>query len=215
MLKFIILTILLSLAANGSAVAKQDNDSLLKQIDELHQMYADYNFIDNAYDHMHSVRKELSEALMANFYLQSKATPDGSNVYMASKFSEDLSFKLSEMELSKNALNQRKVLPQLEEFKKIVNQMLDNVYKDYSNYQKIKTVMAIINDSNLRETLKVTGSDEEKQIVQSNPTIETVMMERTNIDKELEGLEEKLSQEQDKLIEYHKKLAESIKADIS
>lgn len=195
------------------AFAQKGSDALLKQIDELHQMYADYNRVDNVYDRSNGVQKAVYEAL-TNSVINMGGVEKGeaSRLYVASEISEEAAFEISDLQVQAEELNKTPISPRLIRLKGIVNRIVKKTLKQYTYYREILRLHAMSLNPVPPVGISYSGNSGKQESIEevAKRLTETFSVwEATNAD--LKILDEALIKEQDNLIQIYKSLAEEIK----
>ncbi|MEI7751709.1 MAG: hypothetical protein WCJ71_06425 [Candidatus Omnitrophota bacterium] len=199
------------LATNLYAEPPKNKTETLKTLDEIQQMYADYNYIDDVYDTLKDVRRSISNATaQASTASQMNLSPD-SKAYMAAGYSESLKGEVDNLVFIEAELNKKEITPRLQGVRKIINEMIQQVYAEYSNYKEGMWWLAARKDPQLVKNLITTGSASRDGITGTDEDMKKIMSNIQAMEKKFEELEEQLPKEQKALIEYHKQLVGKVK----
>lgn len=167
------------------------------RVDEMHEMYRDYNEIDNFYDSIVHARRKISEALTVIMFLHFQPeTPD--KVHIASGTVEDLAFVVSNLDFQSQELSKMGLAGPLKKYADTVNKMFELTAKDFESYQEI------------RGHLERLGSDQtlwEK--------LQDLVSKREKFEEEYDKLNEQVLIEQEVLIKHHAELAKAVKVDLN
>ncbi len=205
---FFILFLALSNNLKAENVAKFDK---LQTLDELHQIYADYNYVDNVYDAMQNFGETVAVTFGNNLSTMDLATESAGKIYMMSANAEHLASDLADLQYAQNGLEEKNLNTQLMEMKKIIIKMMDLKYQEYDIYKKTMILIVVSKDPNFKDVLLKTGSEAERKFLKDNESLEDLLLETQEISAKFEGLEQQLSKEQEKIIKYHKELTEKLK----
>lgn len=203
------------LATTLHAEPSTNKTESLKTLDELQRMYADYNYIDNVYDTLKDTRRSISNATAQSSTTSQMDLSPNSKAYMASGNSESLKGEMDQLAFIEAELNKKEITPRLQNLRKIINKMIQQVYVEYSNYQECMWWLAARQDSKLVKTMAMTGAMGKNTITGTDEDMQKIMNNIKTMENKFAELEKQLSEEQDALIEHHKRLIEMVKKSIA
>ncbi len=200
--------IFLTLINNSFANIPKDKAETLKSLDEIQQMYEDYNYIDNVYDQLNDTRKVILNALGTFFALSPMSMNSDPKINQITLNNvESVRFKIDQLAVAEKEMAERKIIPRLQPMEKIVTEMIRHVYTEYDNYKETLQWLSDIKNPQHDTAVDITKTND--------ATMRKIQATSKMIDDKLSELDDKLSKEQTALIEYNKGLVEKVKQAIA
>ena len=198
----------LFLTNNLWAESSQNKKETLRTLDEIQQMYEDYNYIDNVYDQLNDTRKVILNAL-GTFFALSPVSMNGDPKINQITLNnvESVRFKIDQLAVAEKEMSERKITPRLQQMEKIVTEMIRRVHAEYDNYKETLQWLSDIKNPQHDTAVDITKTND--------ATMRKIQATSKMIDDNLSELDDKLSKEQSALIEYHKQLIEKVKQAIA